>query len=785
MRFSKPFHLFVVGLFLFQTMLPINLLSATPTTKSLPEKTDSQDIPPSSLPLETVLLAELSGEMNAPLQRLHQRYPEQIALWQTLQTSLQDSDPRKPVLAQKAGTTATLISAVVGYSEHFDRAHQEIVSRIKENKDAPETEIDALLGRLYPLLQLQEKIATYELLAQTHFLDIHLLTRTINANSKQREILAEIEEFEAYRTQQIKQFLTVREEFENVRKGCAFLNRATEGTQLGPLKQNIADYRELATLFAARHHQNSSKSERDLFARLGLIASDRNRELQAVLSVLSEGREGVSWPLLFHLGPDRNQTHPAGQVFSPYRVLSVLRDMRTSFTELADILKQRNRLLVDSDFLHGDDMLWLTVQIELENLRLTRLAEVIDLTGKQVPQEDTDAYQQNMIHWEEFGLLKEDILSVEAVILNELSAYRDSEALVGDESWRQVLSLLHRQNRWRLSWSAIAASFEQVVDDFKTFQARMIEEELDAIETLRSDIKGIQARSSEMESPIAHFFTLVDQVLAEQYEATRVNRDLKTQVQQQDEVDPLFSHFFGIRSERFWHDFKHMGIALWDHEYLTGNLARTRAHLLALNNAGQDGNRQALVVLQLAQQIGLIDRIDYDGTSWTVFLRSATDSMLLTGGGGKAPPELRSAAFDRQMPRHATVRLLLQSLFCVVPSAHAGAYEQFTGWSGNVFNQMKKNWVNYAVTGVVMVGALAAAPVVAAAGATAATVTAVTAVATTTALGAKAAFYAQASADLAIGTSRQVVNQMDFTGNEYATKKNFNTAIDAMETTYN
>lgn len=785
MRFSRPFHLLVAVLFLCQTVLPINLPAAAPAAGSAGETAESQANPPSSLPLATVILAKLAGDMHAPLRRLHQRYPEQTTLWRALQASLQDSDPRRPVLARLTGTTAALTSALVGYSDHFDELHQDIINHITENNDVSDAQRDVLLVRLSTILQLQEKISSYELLAQTHFLDIHTLARTITATGEQQEILDRIEEFETYRKEHIKQFLVAREAFENVRKGFAFLDRSTEGQDFEPLTQQITSYRELAALFEARQHEDVTASQRDLFARLGQIAANRQRDLQAVLAVLSDGRAGVSWPVLFHPGAKPQQDGTAEQAFSPQQLLSVLQDMRTAFMELADILEHRNQLLLAGEFMKRDDMLWLTAQIELENLRLTRLSEIIELTGKQVARDNTDVYQQSMIHWEEFGLLKEDILSVEAVILNELSAYRDNEELTEDASWHQVMTLLHRQNRWRLGWSAIAASFQQVVDGFKTFQAQLLQDKLKAIETLRADIKRLQARSSRQEKVLAQFYTLLDEALAEQHEATRTNRDTKEQAQQQEREDPLFSHFFGIRSERFWHDFKHMGLALWDHENLTGNLARIRAHLLALHSAGPDDNRQALLILELARQFGIVDRLDYDGSSCTVHLCSATHAMLLEGCTGGAPPELRSAAIDRTGSRHVAVRRLIRSLFCVVPPAHAGAYEQFTGWSSNVVNQIKKNWVNYAVAGVVVAGAVAAAPLAAAAGATAATVATVTAVSTTTILGAKSALFAQASADIALGTSRHTINQMDFTGNEYATKKNFTTAIDAMETTYN
>jgi uncharacterized protein YoxC len=785
MCFSRPFHLLVAGLFLFQTVLPVNLLSAAPATERPAQPAEKQDVPDSSLPLETVILAELAGKMHAPLRELHLRYPEQSALWHALQVSLPDGDPRKQLLARQAGTTGALISGLVSYSDRFEELHRELVDRMTGQEDLSAAEVDNALARLYTIVQLQEKISSYELLAQTHFLDIHLLARTINANRTQQGILDKIADFETFRKEQIKQFLIARESFENVRKGFAFLTRSAEERRFAPLKEQIVTYRDLVDRFAARQHEASAEAQADLFARLGQITVNRIRELQAVLAVLTEGRDGVSWPILFTPGAQPDPADAADQGFSPQRLLSVLRDMRTAFIELADILQERNRLLLASEFLQRDDMLWLTVQIELEDLRLARLSEIFERTDEQVAHGNADAYQQSMIHWEEFGLLKEDILSLEGVILNELSGYGDNEELTGDPSWQTVMGLLHRQNRWRLEWSAVAASFQQVIDDFKTFQTRLLDDKLAAIETIRADVKRLQARSADKDKPIAQFYALVDESLAELAAATDNNRDLKSQAQQQDREDPLFGHFFGIRSERFWHDFKHMGIALWDHEQLTGNLARIRAHLLAVNSAGADDNRQAMLVLQLAEQFGVIDHLEYDGAGCTVHLRSATRAMLLEGCGGEAVPVLRVAGLDRTSPRPLTGGAIIRSLLCVVPPAHAGAYEQFTGWSGNVFNQMKKNWVNYAVTGVVLAGALVAAPVVAAAGATAATVATVTAVATTTALGAKGAFYAQASADIALGTSRHAINEMDFTGNETFTKKNFNTALDVMETTYN
>ncbi|MBE0586057.1 MAG: hypothetical protein IH612_20130 [Desulfofustis sp.] len=789
MLFFKSFHLLVAVLFLFQVVLPAHLPAvAAPVATDQATAEERPDNPLSSLYAETAVLANISVEMKTLLGELHERYPEQFRLWQALLATLQDSDPRKQELTEQAGTTETFLSLLMGYSTSFDTLQQQLLAQLEESGETPELQINQLVASLYTVLQYQEKIGAYELLAQGQIQDIHLLARTISATDEQQQINAAIEAFETYRRQIIRQVTTVRQEFEQVRSGFADLNQAGEEITFAPIRQEVAAYQELAERLAAGQRQDSAGAGRDFLAQLEQIAANRQRDMEATLAAMSDGREGTSWPLFYQPGVEQKSSAPSDWSFTPERLLSVMAEMRTAFIELADILHQRNTLLLDSALLQRDDLFWLAAHIELENLQLERLAEIIAATGKPAPQGDRDAYHQSMVQWEEFGLLKEDILAMEALIVNELTVSRADETLADDESWQPVADLLQRQIDWRSGWIPIATSLAQVVEGFKTFQAELLQEKLQAIETLRADIKRSQLRlANQPDSPLAQFLTLIDEALAEQLEETRVYSDLKAETHRQEQADPLFSSFFGIRSERFFNDFKYMGAGLWDHAALTANLARSRAHLLALNNSGTKQHRQALLILQLADQLGVIDRIDYDAASCTVHLRSTSHTMILAGCGREALPELRSAAIDRSVPPSLTACHLMRSLFSFASPAHAGLYEQFTGWSRTSFNQMKKNWVNYAVTGVVIVGALAAAPVVAAVGATAATVATVGAAGATVALGAKAAFYAQATADIAVGTSRHTINQMDFSRSKYswATKEYFTTKIDQLETAYN
>lgn len=789
MLFSKPFHLLVAVLFLFQAVLPANLLATTPPVAADQTTAGEQSNNPlSSLYAETTILADISVEMKALLGELHERYPEQFRLWQSLLATLQDSDPRKQELAEQAGTTETFLSLLMGYSTSFDTQQQQLLAQLEESGETPGPETNQVVVSLYTVLQYQEKISSYELLAQGQLQDIHLLARTISETAEQRKINEAIEAFETYRRQQIRQFITIREEFERVQSGFADLNQAEDETNFAPIRQEAAAYQKLATRLAAGQQEVVSGAGRDFLAQLEQIAANRQRDMEATLAAVSDGRQGTSWPLFYQPGAERKSSAQPDWSFTPERLLSVMSEMRTALTELADILRQRNALLLGSTFLQRDEMFWLAAHIELENLHLERLAEIIAATGEPVPQGDRDAYHKSMIQWEEFGLLKEDILAVEALILNELTVSLDDETFADDKSWQQVTALVQRQNNWRSGWAAVDASFAQVVDGFKTFQDEILQEKLQAIETLLADIDRSKKRlANQPDSPLAHFLVLIDEALAEQREETRRYSDLKAQTHRQEQDDPLFSSFFGIHNDRFFNDFKYMGFSLWEQQALMSNLTRIRAHLLALSSAGIKEHRQPLLILQVADQLGVIDHIDYDDSSCTVQLRSTSHTMVLTGCGREAPPELRSTASDLGSSRALTTGRMIRSLFCFATPAQAGFFKETANLGGYYWKQIRKNWVNYTVLGVVAVGAVVAAPVAVAAGATAATVATVTAGAATVFAGTKTALAAQITADSAIGASHYAIDQMDFSRSKYpwANKEYFNSTIDQVETIYN
>lgn len=812
MLFSKPFHLLVAILFLFQAVLPAHLPAAAapvPTDQAAAEEQPDNLL--SSLYAETAVLANISVEMKALLGELHERYPEQFSLWQSLLTTLQDSDPRKQELAEKAGATETFLSLLMGYSTSFDTLQQQLLAQLEDN-GTPESEIDQAVVSLYTILQYQEKVSAYELLAQGQIQDIHLLARTISVTDEQKQINEAIEAFETHRRQIIKQVTTVRQEFEQVQSGFADLNQAEEETIFAPIRQESAAYQELAERLAAGQQQDSAGAGRDFLAQLEQIAANRQRDMEATLAAMSDGREGTSWPLFYQPGTEQKSSVPSDWSFTPERLLSVMAEMRTAFIELADILQQRNTLLLDSALLQRDELFWLAAHIELENLRLERLAEIIAATGKPAPQGDRDAYHQSMIQWEEFGLLKEDILGMEVLILNELNASLADETLADGESWQSVAALLQRQIDWRSDWIPIATSFAQVVEGFKSFQAELLQEKLQAIETLRADIvRSHQRLANQPDSPLAPFLTLIDEALAEQLEATNVYSDLKAKTQQREQVDPLFSSFFGIRSDRFFNDFKYMGAGLWGHAALTNNLARSRAHLLALNSSTTTQHRQALLMLQLADQLGVIDTIDYDAASCTVHLRSTSHSMVLDGCGREAPPELRSAAFDQTVPHLLTASSLIRSLFSFASPAHALSFKDIAdqanqigespseavrrmstmdhekGVAARIVKQARSSFWNYALFAVVAGVAIVATPVAIAAGATAATVTTIAAGAATVLEATKVATINQMWADAAVTTSHVAIDQMDFSGSKHSWLNNdyFHEKIDTLETCYN
>jgi hypothetical protein len=97
----------------------------------------------------------------------------------------------------------------------------------------------------------------------------------------------------------------------------------------------------------------------------------------------------------------------------------------------------------------------LKAQITLEETPLKRLAEVLSMIEKfkKRPEEVVGDMKLAALY-EELGFFKEEILTVEPLILNELRVLIKSTQLKSDRRWPQLSTLLKEEERWEKNFQS-------------------------------------------------------------------------------------------------------------------------------------------------------------------------------------------------------------------------------------------------------------------------------------------------------------------------------------------
>ena len=407
-------------------LLSVFIGSCSPQAPSSDEKKESAINPPATQLLnrqstyENIFIAKVqlmlsaNANMSDALGLLHPEYSQQMDFMQKIVNQIPESSPSRKNLQETLEQTQYLFHSIVAHFDAYTTTRKEVEKSLAEETSLSKEVLLNYHLRLASLIQLEEKLGSYEILSQRL---LNELIERIQENLNPEE-LKRLQLFEKLRKGQLDNYFSARAEFERLKLEFHDDEVAlNNGLWLSVLEQ-MAAYDSLFN--ALKDNTNTLTDE------LSQIARAKVFELLAFYTDLSGSKESEIWSLLYAPSLDEGLTgvHPEGSPQSKMaqKLVRSLDAMRPELRKLSDILSKRNQTLRATPLLSEDSFHSLRELMDKEDDTLKRLDELLFImdveenTASQVVSDFSLAAR-----YEELGFVKEDLLALETSLLPEIN----------------------------------------------------------------------------------------------------------------------------------------------------------------------------------------------------------------------------------------------------------------------------------------------------------------------------------------------------------------------------